>query len=189
MSLHVVSTLKQHFVVVLDNHRSTADCFHSSKGCPPCGRMRNTAKEQLQTKAQPPHGWWEKPCVHGAALGGSSGLRYTRALRRHPAGSPPLPFLCGPDTSLGSAAQELETPGTRSSPKGAEGEELGTSGGETRSEKYSAGNTDHGTTTAPPAHTQAVGPTWLTPPESLVHIASFLASPTVVPWKSMPLWD
>lgn len=36
---------------------------------------------------------------------------------------------------------------------------------------------------------QSTAPTWLTPPESLVHITSFLASPTVLPWKSTPLWD
>lgn len=36
---------------------------------------------------------------------------------------------------------------------------------------------------------QDTTPTWLTPPESLVHITSFLASPTVLPWKSTPLWD
>ena len=80
-------------------------------------------------------------------------------------------------------------PGTRSSPKAAEGAKLETSGGETCSGKHNAGSTDRGTAAALPAHARAAGPTWLTPPESLVHITSFLASPTVVPWKSMPLWD
>lgn len=65
------------------------------------------AEEQLQTKSQPPDRWWEKLCVHRAALGGSPGLRYIRALCRPPAGFPQLPFPCGPDTSLGVSRSRI----------------------------------------------------------------------------------
>lgn len=86
-------------------------------------------EKQLQTKSQPPARWWEKPCVHGAALGGSSGL-FRAQVYQSPLQAPswvstatPLLLPCSPNTSLGgSVAQGLEMPGTRPSPKAAEGE-------------------------------------------------------------------
>lgn len=81
-------------------------------------------EEQLQTKSQPPDRWWEKPCVHGAALGGSSGLRYIRALCGHLAGFPQLPAPSSPAAPTllwgRSVAQGSEMPGTRPSPKAVE---------------------------------------------------------------------
>lgn len=75
----------------------------------------------------------------------------------------------------GSVTQGAEMPGTKSSPKAAEGESWGPVEEGVALEGAAQGG-------------QPAGPTWLTPPESLVHITSFLASPTVLPWKSTPLW-
>lgn len=145
------------------------------------------AKEQLQTKSQPSDGWQEKLCVHRTALGGSPGLRHIRASTGTQLGFHSHPSAVASTLLWRLVTQGLEMPWTTSSPKAMEGESWRPV--EEKPALKNAGNADHGAAAALPAHGWAVGPTWLTPPESLVHITSFLASPTVVPWKSMPLWD
>lgn len=143
------------------------------------------AKKQLQNKSQPPEVMREALCPQ--SWSGRAQVYQSTLQAPSWVSTATLPLRL-PTPLWVSVTQGLEMSATRSSPKAAE-EKLETSGGETRSGKCNAGSADCGTAAALPACARAVGPTWLTPPESLVHITSFLARPTVVPWKSMPLWD